>query len=32
MELLASSPYKDKLASSALFLKALQARAPETKS
>jgi len=32
MELLASSPYKDKLASSALFLKALQARAPELKS
>ncbi len=29
MELLANSPYKDKLASAGLFLKALQARAPE---
>jgi hypothetical protein len=32
MELLSSSPYKDKLESSALFLKVLQARAPELKS
>jgi hypothetical protein len=32
MELLANSPYKDKLESSALFLKVLQARAPELKS
>jgi hypothetical protein len=31
MELLASSPYKDKLQSSALFLKALQTRAPDLK-
>jgi len=31
MEMLASSPYKDKLQSSALFLKALQARAPDLK-
>jgi hypothetical protein len=31
MELLANSPYKDKLQSSALFLKALQARAPDLK-
>jgi hypothetical protein len=29
MELLTNSPYKDKLASAGLFLKALQARAPE---
>ena len=29
MELLATSPYKDKLANAGLFLKALQARAPE---
>jgi hypothetical protein len=29
MEMLASSPYKDKLESSALFLRVLQARAPE---
>ncbi len=29
MELLANSPYKDKLANAGLFLKALQARAPE---
>ena len=29
MQLLANSPYKDKLESSALFLKVLQARAPE---
>jgi hypothetical protein len=32
MELLANSPYKDKLQSSALFLKALQERAPDLKS
>ncbi|HEY6181404.1 MAG TPA: M48 family metalloprotease [Terriglobales bacterium] len=31
MELLANSPYKDKLQSSALFLKVLQARAPDLK-
>jgi hypothetical protein len=31
MEMLANSPYKDKLQSSALFLKALQARAPDLK-
>ncbi len=31
MQLLGSSPYKDKLESSALFLKVLQARAPELK-
>ncbi len=31
MELLADSPYKDKLESSALFLKVLQARAPDLK-
>jgi hypothetical protein len=31
LELLANSPYKDKLASAGLFLKALQARAPELK-
>ncbi len=31
MELLANSPYKDKLESSALFLKVLQARAPDLK-
>lgn len=31
MELLANSPYKDKLQSSALFLKALQTRAPDLK-
>jgi Peptidase family M48 len=32
MELLANSPYKDKLESSALFLKVLQERAPDLKS
>jgi hypothetical protein len=31
MEMLTNSPYKDKLQSSALFLKALQARAPDLK-
>ncbi len=31
MELLANSPYKDKLGSSSLFLKVLQARAPDLK-
>jgi hypothetical protein len=31
MELLANSPYKDKLESAALFLKVLQARSPELK-
>jgi len=31
MELLANAPYKDKLQSSALFLKVLQARAPDLK-
>jgi len=31
LELLANSPYKDKLANAGLFLKALQARAPELK-
>ena len=29
MELLANSPYKDKLGNAGLFLKALQSRAPE---
>jgi hypothetical protein len=32
LDLLANSPYKDKLGSAGLFLKALQARAPELKS
>jgi hypothetical protein len=31
VELLANSPYKDKLATAGLFLRALQARAPELK-
>ncbi len=31
LELLANSPYKDKLANAGLFLKALQERAPELK-
>ncbi len=32
LELLSSSPYKDKLGNAGLFLKALQSRAPELKS